>query len=84
MVLSISCGGKIRVFPEGKEENCYEWRFNLCEILTFAAQSSGCSTVGSVPVWGAGGRVFESRQPDFKSGSSGFFYLLGFLCFHLR
>lgn len=33
-------------------------------IVILALSKSGCSTVGSVPVWGAGGRVFESRQPD--------------------
>ncbi len=27
--------------------------------------SSGCGAVGSVPVWGAGGRKFESSHPDF-------------------
>ena len=37
---------------------------NFNKSTIFGAPNSGCSTVGSVPVWGAGGRVVESRQPD--------------------
>jgi hypothetical protein len=37
------------------------------KTIKFVASIPGCSTVGSVPVWGAGGRAFESRQPDIKS-----------------
>ncbi len=35
-------------------------------IITFAAviEKSGCSTVGSAPRSGRGGRTFESSHPD--------------------
>mgnify|MGYP003340998642 FL=1 len=76
---------KNRVF-KSERKVFYDERLNYLsfsnDLRIFAPRFSGCSTVGSVPVWGAGGRVFESRQPDVKSGSSGFFYCFGFLCFH--
>jgi hypothetical protein len=37
-------------------------------LSTFAVRKAGCGAVGSVRVWGACGRQFESGHPDiFKS-----------------
>ena len=35
---------------------------------------SGCSAVGSVHVWGARGRRFESGHPDLQNISAGTYY----------
>lgn len=35
------------------------------KICIFATEKSGCGAVGSVHVWGACGRWFESSHPDF-------------------
>ena len=53
-------------------------RLDVVIIIKFTIEkqkSSGCSAVGSVPAWGAGGREFESRHPDFQKGLYGPFFL---------
>ncbi len=41
---------------------------NGCSVHPPGPSSSGCGAVGSAPVWGTGGRQFESGQPDHSPG----------------